>query len=97
MAVDVFSAKQIEGQVRLDARSTAILIVDMQRCPPGADAAQPRAPLDGQRWQPSQVLEKGPGEFSCPAVIQGRDGRIHITCTWNRRRIRYLSLVPEEL
>ena len=44
MAVDVFLAKQIEGQVRLDGRSTAILIVDLQRCPPGTDAAQPRAP-----------------------------------------------------
>jgi predicted neuraminidase len=29
--------------------------------------------------------------------MHGRDGRIHITCTWNRRRIRYVSLVPEEL
>ena len=97
MAVDVFLAKQIEGQVRLDGRSTAILIVDLQRCPPGRTPLNRALPLDGRRWQPPQALEKGSGEFSYPAVIQGRDGRIHITCTWNRRRIRYVSLVPEEL
>jgi predicted neuraminidase len=67
------------------------------------DASAARTPLrlalsgDGHRWQPARVLEDGPGEFSYPAVIQGQDRRIHITYTWNRRRIRYLSLTPEEL
>jgi predicted neuraminidase len=30
-------------------------------------------------------------------VIQGQDRRIHIVYTWNRRRIRHLTLAPDEL
>jgi predicted neuraminidase len=66
-------------------------------------ARQGRTPLnlalsgDGQRWRPSQVLEDGPGEFSYPAVIQGEDGGIHVTYTWQRRRIRHAALAPDEL
>jgi ureidoacrylate peracid hydrolase len=43
MSVDVFSAKKIEGQVRLEARSTAILIVDMlnEFCKPGGAMVLP--------------------------------------------------------
>jgi predicted neuraminidase len=52
---------------------------------------------DGQHWQPSRVLEDEPGEYSYPAVIQGADGRIHITYTWQRRRIRHVQLDPGEL
>jgi predicted neuraminidase len=52
---------------------------------------------DGRRWRPSHVLEDGQGEYSYPAVIQGADGRIHITYTWQRRRIRHVELEPGEL
>jgi predicted neuraminidase len=52
---------------------------------------------DGRQWQPSLVLEDGPGEYSYPAVIQAGDGRIHITYTWQRRRIRHVALDPAEL
>jgi len=52
---------------------------------------------DGRSWQPSRLLEDGPGEFSYPAVIQGADGRIHITYTWQRQRIRHVALSPDEL
>ncbi|MEM7025564.1 MAG: sialidase family protein [Pseudomonadota bacterium] len=52
---------------------------------------------DGRQWQPSRVLEDGPGEFSYPAIIQGRHGRIHITYTWDRERIRYVNLAPSDL
>jgi predicted neuraminidase len=67
------------------------------------DARAARTPLDlalsddGRRWRHARVLENGPGEYSYPAVIQGPDGRIHITWTWNRRRIRYRSFAPDEL
>jgi predicted neuraminidase len=67
------------------------------------DTRAARTPLslalsdDGRRWQNARVLEDGPGEYSYPAVIQGQDRRIHITWTWNRRRIRCLSLMPGEL
>jgi predicted neuraminidase len=52
---------------------------------------------DGQRWLPSRVLEDGQGEYSYPAVIQGADGRVHITYTWQRRRIRHVELEADEL
>jgi predicted neuraminidase len=38
------------------------------------------------------ALEDQPGEYSYPALIQGSDGNLHITYTWNRRRIRYVHL-----
>jgi hypothetical protein len=43
MSLDAFSARKIEGQVRLDARSTAILIVDMlnELCKPGGGMVLP--------------------------------------------------------
>jgi predicted neuraminidase len=52
---------------------------------------------DGRRWQPSTVLEDGPGEYSYPAMIQGADRRIHITYTWQRQRIRHVELEPGDL
>jgi alpha-L-rhamnosidase len=52
---------------------------------------------DGRRWQPSHVLEDAPGEYSYPAVIQGADRRIHVTYTWQRRRIRHVEIEPAEL
>jgi predicted neuraminidase len=47
---------------------------------------------DGRHWSALAVLEDGPGEYSYPAIIQGRDGTVHITYTWNRRRIRHAAL-----
>ena len=52
---------------------------------------------DGVAWQPCGVLEDGPGEYSYPAVIQAADGRIHVTYTWQRRRIRHVELDPADL
>jgi predicted neuraminidase len=63
----------------------------------------PRSPLnvalssDGKQWERTVDLETEPGEFSYPAVIQGRDGMVHITYTWNRKRIQYVVLDPEKL
>jgi predicted neuraminidase len=61
-------------------------------------AQSARSPLnlavsgDGIHWQALCALESEPGEFSYPAIIEGEDGRLHLTWTWNRRRIRYASL-----
>lgn len=49
---------------------------------------------DGKTWQDLLVLEKDPGEYSYPAVIQTRDGLVHITYTWKRRRIKHVIIDP---
>jgi predicted neuraminidase len=54
--------------------------------------------LDGRAWQAALVLENTPdAEFSYPAVIQTRDGRVHITYTWKRQRIRHVVVDPVAL
>jgi predicted neuraminidase len=64
-----------------------------------------RAPLnlaiskDGKTWQPSVVLEPGPpeAEYSYPAIIQTKDGKVHITYTWNRKKIKHVVVDPGKL
>jgi predicted neuraminidase len=51
---------------------------------------------DGRHWSALTVLENEPGEFSYPAVIQRRDGTVHVTYTWNRRGIRHVAFAPGE-
>ncbi len=53
---------------------------------------------DGHQWMAGPVLENEPGrEFSYPAVIQTRDGLVHITYTWRRERIRHVVIDPRAL
>jgi predicted neuraminidase len=52
---------------------------------------------DGKNWEPALTLEDEPGEYSYPAVIQGRDRMIHVTYTWKRERIRYARIDPAEI
>jgi predicted neuraminidase len=53
---------------------------------------------DGKQWQAAAVLEDAPNlEFSYPAVIQSRDGLVHITYTWHRTRIKHVVLDPAKV
>ena len=53
---------------------------------------------DGVNWIAAEVLENTTGEeFSYPAVIQGRDGLLHITYTWKRQRIKHVVIDPSRL
>lgn len=74
-----------------------------RRQPNGANG--PRSPLivavsrDGRDWQDAVTLETDAAAngYSYPAVIQTRDGMIHITYTWRRERIRHVVISPAEL
>lgn len=52
---------------------------------------------DGRTWQAALVLESGPGEYSYPAVMQATDGRVHVTYTWKRQRIKHVVIDPDRL
>jgi len=52
---------------------------------------------DGVHWQAALVLEDGDGEYSYPAVIQTADRLLHITYTWNRKRIKHVVVDPAKL
>lgn len=64
-----------------------------------------RAPLnvavsqDGRTWKAALVLESGPpeAEYSYPAVIQTDDGLVHITYTWNRKKVKHVVVDPSKL
>ncbi len=50
--------------------------------------------FDGKTWEKLIDIEDHPtGEFSYPAIIEGKDGAIHITYTYNRKNIKYMKLL----
>ncbi len=52
---------------------------------------------DGRSWQAALTLENEPGEFSYPAVIQTKDGLVHITYTWKRQKVKHVVVDPAKL
>ena len=54
---------------------------------------------DGIRWEAAAVLEYRTGQvqYSYPAVIQTRDGLVHVTYSWHRKRIKHVVIDPEKL
>ena len=48
---------------------------------------------DGIHWKHIITLEDSPvSQYSYPAVIQGKDGKVYVTYTWRRQRIKYVEL-----
>ena len=53
---------------------------------------------DGKTWSAALVFENDPGkEFGYPAIIQMRDGLVHVTYTWKRERIKHAVIDPAKL
>lgn len=54
---------------------------------------------DGVAWRKVMTLENAPlaAGYAYPAVIQTRDGMVHITYTHNRKRIRHVVIDPARL
>ncbi|MBB6096406.1 putative neuraminidase [Povalibacter uvarum] len=54
---------------------------------------------DGVAWSMVATLEDQPlpHGYAYPAVIQTRDGRVHVTYTWNREKIKHVVLDPKRL
>ena len=53
--------------------------------------------IDGTTWETAVTLESARGEYSYPAVIQAADGKVHITYTWKRKKIRHVVIDPARL
>lgn len=53
---------------------------------------------DGKNWGAALVLEDSPvSQYSYPAVIQSKDGMVHIVYTWRRERIKHVVVDPDKL
>lgn len=50
------------------------------------------ASTDGIQWKKVLDLVTEPGEYSYPAIIQTTDGKIHISYTWQRKKIAHVTL-----
>lgn len=66
--------------------------------------AKGRSPLnlavskDGKTWEAALVFEDKPKkEFSYPAMIQTKDGNVHITYTWQRKKVKHVVIDPAKL
>lgn len=55
------------------------------------------ASKDGTTWNAALVLESEPDEYSYPAIIQTKDGLVHITYTWKRQKVKHVVVDPSKL
>lgn len=95
------NASGFDGVTLRDGRQ---LLVYNHVLPPGKESKGARTPLnvalskDGKTWYAALILEDSPiSQYSYPAVIQGKDGMIHVVYTWRRQKIKYAKLDPSKL
>jgi predicted neuraminidase len=52
---------------------------------------------DGEHWNSFLALETEPGEFSYPAIIQDSSADVHVTYTWNRKKVKHVRVPVSEI
>jgi len=54
---------------------------------------------NGKDWTPVMTLENVPIEdgYAYPAIIQSKDGLVHLTYTYNRRSVKYAVVDPAKI
>jgi predicted neuraminidase len=78
------------------------LLVGIKGAPSGERARWPlviAVSRDGVTWSTAVTLEDAPVRhgYAYPAIIQARDGRIHVAYTFNREKIKHVVLDPAAL
>lgn len=82
-----------------------LLVYNHSAPPPERPTKGLRYPLnlavskDGKTWKSVLLLEDKPCEsgYAYPAIIQAKDGTVHITYTWDRKMIKHLAIDPADL
>ncbi len=79
---------------RDEAGSAPANIGETDRCPLNVSLS-----ADGLQWQMVLTLEDQPlpSGYAYPAVIQTRDGHVHVAYTWNREKIKHVVIDPARL
>jgi len=67
------------------------------RFPSGRNMLNVAISSDGKNWKPVLTLERAKGEYSYPAVIQAKDGKVHITYTYLRQSVKHAVLDPGQI
>ena len=52
---------------------------------------------DGKSWSAALTFERDKGEYSYPAIIQTKDGLVHVTYTWRRQTVKHVVIDPTKL
>ncbi len=73
------------------------VILVYNHTPKGRSPLNVAVSKDGEKFNKFLDLETEPGEFSYPAVIQASSGDVHITYTWNRKKIRHVVVKLQEI
>jgi predicted neuraminidase len=93
----------LDGVPNPSAGTDAVTLKDGRHLLVYNPVAKGRTPLvigvsrDGQAWTQAVTLEDEPGEYSYPAMIQTSDGRVHLTYTWKRERVRHVVIDPTKI